>query len=300
MAELVPVRGGHRVPLESHNLVGRSRACVLRLEDPRVSKVHAQLQWSGARWELRDLDSKNGTWVDGRRLDSGQRVEVEDGAELAFGSRDHVWRLRCDGAPQAFAHPEDGGEVVIGESDLLALPCPDDPQLSIYRAPEGGGVAEGVGAIADGERVEAGGRAWIVTLPAPLPDTVVSRSVAPALRSIELEFAHTLNEEHVEIRVIAPMHEIPLKARAHGYLLLTLARLRLADAGAPPEEAGWVVVDDLVRMLRCEENHLNVDIYRARRQLSKAGVRDAAGLVERRSATREVRIGVERLHIRLL
>jgi hypothetical protein len=46
-------------------VVGRDPACKLVLEDPRVSKRHARLQWHGAGWSLEDLSSKNGTSVDG-------------------------------------------------------------------------------------------------------------------------------------------------------------------------------------------------------------------------------------------
>jgi hypothetical protein len=46
-------------------VVGRDPACELVLEDPRVSKRHARLEWYGAGWSLNDLGSKNGTFVDG-------------------------------------------------------------------------------------------------------------------------------------------------------------------------------------------------------------------------------------------
>jgi hypothetical protein len=46
-------------------VVGRDPACGLVLEDPRVSKRHARLEWNGAGWSLDDLGSKNGTSVDG-------------------------------------------------------------------------------------------------------------------------------------------------------------------------------------------------------------------------------------------
>jgi len=46
-------------------VVGRDPACELVLEDPRVSKRHARLEWNGAGWSLEDVGSKNGTSVDG-------------------------------------------------------------------------------------------------------------------------------------------------------------------------------------------------------------------------------------------
>jgi S-DNA-T family DNA segregation ATPase FtsK/SpoIIIE len=40
----------------------------IALPDPQVSRVHALLECYGLRVVLRDLDSTNGTFVDGRRI----------------------------------------------------------------------------------------------------------------------------------------------------------------------------------------------------------------------------------------
>jgi hypothetical protein len=44
---------------------------------------------------------------------------------------------------------------------------------------------------------------------------------------------------------------------------------------------------------------LAVDIYRARKQFSEAGVTEAAQIVERRATSHELRIGVPRLAINI-
>ncbi len=92
---------------------------------------------------------------------------------------------------------------------------------------------------------------------------------------------------------------IDLQVRAHHYLLLTLARRRLADrqAGAAAADEGWLRQDDLRAMLRLGEDHLSISIHRARTQLGKAGVADAAAVVERRPGTRLLRIGVAALEV---
>lgn len=45
--------------------IGRDLDCEVRLADPAVSRRHASLEWSYAGYALRDLDSRNGTWVNG-------------------------------------------------------------------------------------------------------------------------------------------------------------------------------------------------------------------------------------------
>jgi pSer/pThr/pTyr-binding forkhead associated (FHA) protein len=48
-----------------------------------VSRRHAVLELRDGTWRLRDLSSRNGTWVNGRRTTD---VEVRRGDELQFGA----------------------------------------------------------------------------------------------------------------------------------------------------------------------------------------------------------------------
>lgn len=63
-----PVRNGERVVLERRRLVvGRSRAADVVLEHPSVSGRHVEIR-PGRTTEVRDLGSKNGTWLGDRRV----------------------------------------------------------------------------------------------------------------------------------------------------------------------------------------------------------------------------------------
>jgi hypothetical protein len=76
--------------------------------------------------------------------------------------------------------------------------------------------------------------------------------------------------------------------------LLTLARARLANAkaGESTFTAGWIDQEALLKQLHFSPERLNLDIFRARRQFGAAGFMPGAGIVERRPATKEIRIGV--------
>lgn len=63
-------------------VVGRDPGCALVIEDPRVSKRHAQLRSSGDGWRLEDLGSMNGTTVNGEPAVS---AELRDGDTISFG-----------------------------------------------------------------------------------------------------------------------------------------------------------------------------------------------------------------------
>lgn len=57
------------------------------LSDPSVSRIHASLEKSGEDWYLRDRGSTNGTFLDGVRLEEGEKKKLLDGAEISFSGR---------------------------------------------------------------------------------------------------------------------------------------------------------------------------------------------------------------------
>jgi len=65
--------------------------CVI--EHPTVSRVHARLEFDGAGYLLRDLGSKNGTWVDGVRV---REAFLATTARLRFGQAEWLFALDED------------------------------------------------------------------------------------------------------------------------------------------------------------------------------------------------------------
>lgn len=291
--------------LLSRHLVGRSRLADLRMTEPTVSGEHAVLRWTGREWELHDLGSRNGTSVDGRRLASGERVAISRGAVITFGQADNAWHLVDDEPPTIMA--DGGDEPICARNDLLALPSDDDPEAVVYRDVGGNWVVEQGGEttrIADRGTVHAGGRDYVLRVPDMIAPTWDNSSPALLLATLTLRFSVSRDEEYVALSARSEHHAIDLGARAHHALLLALARSRLEDrkarqaTGAPAESAeGWVYQDELARQLAIDETHLNVAVFRCRRQLAEAGILGAASIVERRRPTRELRLGVSRIEI---
>ncbi|MCB9677310.1 MAG: FHA domain-containing protein [Alphaproteobacteria bacterium] len=297
MATLKQVETGAVRPVPSRMLVGRAASCALRLDDKHVSGEHATLAWTGADWVLRDLGSRNGTFVDGERLEPGATRTVAKGSSLGFG-RTGGFVMVDDGAPAALAE-DPSGRLVVAEDGILALPDGSSPEVVVYADARGAWVAErgdDVGPVTDGEAVMVGGRAWTVRLPASLEGTATI-DAGPTLDTVRLRFAVSMDEEHVEIAVVHRGKETRLEAREHGYILLTLARARLADAELPLAEQGWLDRDRLLKMLGTDSNALNVGIYRARGQLGAAGVDGAAAVVQVRRGQRRFGIEPDRIEI---
>src|SRR5439155_2646940 len=89
-------------------LIGRDPGCHIRLYSPLVSRRHAEVCWTADGWVLRDLGSRNGTWLDGRRIDEvrvGDAVQVRlgsawpDGPLVRFGAAAAAVRETPAGAP---------------------------------------------------------------------------------------------------------------------------------------------------------------------------------------------------------
>jgi len=74
--------------------VGRLPVCDLMLEDASVSKRHAVLRWdqNAQRCSVRDLGSRNGTWIDEQRIHNGVSL-LTDGDVLSFGDADYWFLL---------------------------------------------------------------------------------------------------------------------------------------------------------------------------------------------------------------
>jgi hypothetical protein len=294
-----------RCHLFTRHLVGRSSLAQLRLADPAVSAEHAVVSWNGREWEVHDLGSRNGTTVDGRRLAQGERAPLARGAVVAFGSAANAWRLADDGPPAIMAVPEGGGDPITGEHDLLALPSADDPAITVYRDASAEWVLDRDGALeraANGHALTLGDRRFTLHLPDVVAQTVEAVEAPFALDDLTLTFRVTRDEEYVELTARSGERALHLGARAHHALLLALARARLRDQheALPESSHGWVYQPDLVRALGLDDAHLNVTLFRCRQQLASAGITGAAGIVERRKPTRQLRLGVARIEIATL
>jgi DNA-binding winged helix-turn-helix (wHTH) protein len=70
---------------EGDNVLGRDPGVAVRIERPGVSRRHACIRVEGGRATLSDLDSKNGTFVAGRRVTAP--TPLRPGDEVRLGLR---------------------------------------------------------------------------------------------------------------------------------------------------------------------------------------------------------------------
>lgn len=283
------------VTLRARHLVGRSPACQLRLDDRSVSGEHAVLTWRDGSWWVRDLGSRNGTRLDGAPIEGGKDVALEVGSELVFGPEAR-FILADTGPPEAIAVRLGDGRVVGAVDGLLALPDMDDPQAVVVPRMDGTWLAEqdhDSEVVGDLDLIEVGSDSWRLHLPESLDRTLKRGATPIVLEDAELDLRVSPDEEHVEVSVRGVHREAALKPLAHWYAVLTLARARLGEP-----DGGWLDREQLCSMLLTDRNGLNVQLYRARRQLLKAGIEGVDQLIERRGS--KLRLGVTRVRVERL
>jgi pSer/pThr/pTyr-binding forkhead associated (FHA) protein len=83
---------GERImPLhEGENVLGRSGDAQICLDLARVSRQHARIVVTGRSAMIEDLDSKNGTFLKGRRVEAASKLA--DGDEICIGPAVLVFR----------------------------------------------------------------------------------------------------------------------------------------------------------------------------------------------------------------
>ena len=80
--------GGRQALVKPASVLGRSRDCDVVVPDHNVSRRHAEVRLEdGAHW-LVDLDSTNGTLVNGKKV---KRVKLESGDRIEVGSTELVF-----------------------------------------------------------------------------------------------------------------------------------------------------------------------------------------------------------------
>ncbi|HSD49169.1 MAG TPA: FHA domain-containing protein [Actinomycetota bacterium] len=113
-----------RVPLEGERLsIGQSASNDLSLPfDRTISRVHAVLERVAARWCVRDLGSRNGTFVNGERI-WGERP-LRSGDEIRVGGVRLVARLEDQAVREdETIVAESGPDLTRREREVLVALC---------------------------------------------------------------------------------------------------------------------------------------------------------------------------------
>ncbi len=126
---------GAKFPLTSGSLtIGRDPMADITLNDPEVSRQHARMFETEKGYQIQDLGSTNGTFVNGEKI-SMELVDLTSGATIVFGSgvvllfesireESELLEAALDLSPREEDHPTDVTNLDI-EPEPVIEPLPE-------------------------------------------------------------------------------------------------------------------------------------------------------------------------------
>lgn len=146
MPHLVAENGplaGERLEVKANFTIGRADADLV-IADPKLSRRHAVFRVVAQALEVEDLGSKNGTFVEGRRIDGV--TQLDNGARVRLGDSSFVVELEAalertlldqpivgEPAPEAL---ETVARVAATAPETTAREAPTAPEPRVRSAPE--------------------------------------------------------------------------------------------------------------------------------------------------------------------
>lgn len=277
MASLVNTRSQQKISLRGNHIFGRQPdTSTTQLLSPDVSRIHATIAWEGSKWQIKD-SSTNGTFVNGKRLLPSVYTDLHDQDTVQFGSLEaDSWEVASLDEPRSMLIPMQAGLPCIELTALCALPSEDKPECVIY--PEGNQwlyEADGTcQALSSGDVVGTSECQWryIDAFPTMATRNSTPRKASNLVENVQFCFQVSQNEEHVSLTIKCDELSVDLGERSHHYLLLLLARQRAEDhrKGVLEVEQGWLTKELLGSMMGLQENHINIQVFRFRKQISEA------------------------------
>lgn len=113
-----------RIPLRGVMSVGRDPRNSIAVRDASISRVHARIDCRSGLVLLSDLQSTNGTWLNGQRI---EHEELSDGDRLLVGRTEFVFRS-LQRTPRGPDTRSDGGSGVLGSVENWLAPEASDAE----------------------------------------------------------------------------------------------------------------------------------------------------------------------------
>lgn len=130
-----PMRGQQWVMHDDVLVIGRGAECNIVIPERSVSREHLRISRDGARFIIQDLESKNGTHLNGTpltgasELEDGDEIQVALSVKLRFIGSEATVPLSLDAVPES-----GGGLVLDPNSHQVTINGKRlDPPLSLYQ-----------------------------------------------------------------------------------------------------------------------------------------------------------------------
>lgn len=105
----------------SVTVIGRRSSCDLHIPLTAVSRKHCQLNRDGGALKIRDLGSRNGTYLNGKRIDE---AAIQAGDYIKVGPLTFAFQI--DGQPENVSVPKPTGQKSLQEGISIDDSTPED------------------------------------------------------------------------------------------------------------------------------------------------------------------------------
>ena len=185
---------------------------------------------------------------------------------------------------------------------MIGVPSNENPSCTLFQDTDGAWKLEDADGslhpLRDGHTFESEGQRYAFSRPG---SSNMTAGVDPDAggEPPTLQFLVSSDEDFVELTLQYAKRSVALGSRGHNYLLLTLARQRLADSAnnVPLGSSGWMDKEQLAEGLRITPQLIDGEIFRIRKHFASHGLVEAATIIERRARTRQIRLGVSRVRV---
>jgi len=276
MAKLFNHKSNEYIILRSLHLFGRhSGNANTVLTNPEASRLHASIQWNGSVWLIQDTSS-NGTFINKKLMAKGKKIRLTIKDAIQFGTlKSANWVFIDNSPPKSLLVSLDNKDDCIELDGIVVLPSPKNPIITLYQLMDKQWVyedASGMNILQTGIKLNLNDGFWYFVNADTMDETKKTyNNHQHSKDTIKAVFTVSQNEEHVEMFIHSDNQLIDLGERIHHYLILTLARKRLKDFknGIEEIEQGWIDKNILAQQIGMDENHINILIFRFRKQFLK-------------------------------
>ncbi len=116
---IIVSKSGEQYTLRNgQNRIGRGEDCDFRLTASGVSRHHVIVRWDGAKAQVMDLDSTNGTFLNERKLVPYEYSDLNLGDRLELGTGDNAGQLRLETEKSAPADVASAATVIMAPLKL--------------------------------------------------------------------------------------------------------------------------------------------------------------------------------------
>ena len=283
MAYLSNQRFTHPIYLKAFHQFGRLSSSVnTTISLPDVSRLHAIIEFQ-KQWFIRDL-SQNGVRVNGQMIEANR--------PHLLNIHDQIWFSNAQQEPfiiESLEPPKDillpAQQEVYVEPDLKPiyldryhfLPNDTAPELVVfYDQDKQEWQCEHFennlcSILNDGEQLKFSEKTWQLFKSTETEDMETMCLKTQPTTDLCYVFNISQDEELTELIIQDAQRSINCQTRSHHYLTAILARYKAEDlkSNVPEPLQGWRSIEQLTKDLGLAETHINIQIHRARKQLSE-------------------------------